>query len=288
MVDSGDRQVTARALREAGFDGRVRLIPSRSGLPRQRNVGLDHTTADIVFFFDDDMTVEPRYVECLMAHFAADPAGRLGGISGRLWDRNRLPGRGGQLVRRFFLLSRTGAVSRMQRSGFAVYPVACAGPPIEAEVLWAGGLAIRRSVYPEFRFDDTLEGYALMEDGDFTFRLSRRYRLVCDPAVTVVHHAASVGRAPLGDYCAMMVVNSHYLFRKNRRIGGYRKSAFLWANVGLWVFWGLLTGIRRRSLGPLRGLCRGYAMVRRGQLFPALPDVAAADLPVAQGEVHAA
>lgn len=268
VVESGDLESTRELMEREGLLARIRLIESLSGLPRQRNVGFRSAEADILFLSDDDLTPEPRFARVLARHFGRDASGRLGAIAGRIDDCTRLPGRLGQTVRTLFGLSRIGVEGRMQSSGFGIFPLARTEGVIPVEVLPGTCLAVRRSVFPEFAFDEALEGYALMEDVDFTFRLGRKYGMLYDPSVTAIHHAAPAGRHSRRDYCAMMVVNYRYLFDKNRGLGRFSRLAYWRALIGLGIYWGILRGIQERSLAPFKGLFKGIAMVRRGQMWP--------------------
>jgi GT2 family glycosyltransferase len=277
IVESGDLSKTREIMEQEGLLARVRLVESLSGLPRQRNVGFRYAEADILFLSDDDLTPEPRFAGVLAKHFGRDGNGQLGAVAGRIDDCTRLPGRLGQIVRSLFGLSRIGVEGRMQPSGFGIFPLARTEGVIPVEVLPGTCLAVRRSVYPEYSFDEMLEGYALMEDVDFTFRLGRRYGMLYDPSVTAVHHAAPAGRHSRRDYCAMMVVNYRYLFEKNRVLERFSRPAYWRALIGLVVYWGILRGIQERSLAPFQGLFKGIAMVRRGQMWPSAEEVTASN-----------
>ncbi len=51
----------------------VLWIPRRGASPA-RNAGATATDADLLTFVDDDCTVHPAWLQCLLNHFAADPA----------------------------------------------------------------------------------------------------------------------------------------------------------------------------------------------------------------------
>ena len=268
VVEAGDLEATQHSLAEAGLAGSVRLIGSSPGLPRQRNVGVEHTRADVVFFSDDDLTADPRNAEVLLAHFSRDEDRSIGAAGGYVHDQGRPPRLLGHCTRKLFRLTRMSTRGCMQRSGFPVFALMRQEGVVEVGVL-SGTLAVRREVFREFKFDERLEGYALMEDSDFSSRVGRRYRMVYDPAARSVHRVSPIGRKSLRDFCAMLVVNYHYLFRKNRAAGAYSWPAFWWANLGLVLYWGLIIGVQRRSWMPLRGLARGFSMALRGKLWPA-------------------
>ena len=60
-------------LKNAGGDGRLRLVKSSPGASRGRNAGLDRATGEILCFPDDDCTYPPMLLEKLAAFFARHP-----------------------------------------------------------------------------------------------------------------------------------------------------------------------------------------------------------------------
>ena len=60
----------------------VTLIHTQPGLPRQRNVGIRAARGDVVVFFDDDVILEPEYLEELALVYERDAACAIGGVGG--------------------------------------------------------------------------------------------------------------------------------------------------------------------------------------------------------------
>ena len=65
------------------------------------------------------------------------------------------------------------------------------------------------------RFDEHLGAYALAEDEDFSYRLSRHGRVVYLPDVVVVHEKLGFRSFDSRDFGRLVVKNRAYLFRKN-------------------------------------------------------------------------
>ena len=51
----------------------------------------------------------------------------------------------------------------------------------EVELCSGGNTSYLREVFEEFFFDEEFDGYAPMEDIDFSYRVSRKYKLIVDP-----------------------------------------------------------------------------------------------------------
>ncbi len=82
VVDqSGDNRL-AKVLDGRGLE--LLHLRSRPGLSRARNVGLDHLSADIVAFPDDDCVYPPGLLQQIAERLAADPG--LDGLTGRAAD----------------------------------------------------------------------------------------------------------------------------------------------------------------------------------------------------------
>jgi GT2 family glycosyltransferase len=79
-------------------------------------------------------------------------------------------------------------------------------------------MSARRIVAAEVRFDERLErisGYALGEDDDFSYRLSRRGRICYVPSAAVHHQALGKRATDKRTFDRLVVVNRTYLYRKN-------------------------------------------------------------------------
>src|SRR3712207_6715927 len=61
---------------------RCRYIRHERGTAIQRNKGIDASVGNFVAFIDDDVRLEPDFFRAMMAAFASDQEGRVGGIVG--------------------------------------------------------------------------------------------------------------------------------------------------------------------------------------------------------------
>src|SRR2546426_494727 len=89
----------ARDYRAAPFV--VRYERSRPSLVLQRNLGIDRSSGTVVFFLDDDVVLEPEYVERVLEAYQADTFGEVGGVQGSITNPPRLPWGSGWLRRLF-------------------------------------------------------------------------------------------------------------------------------------------------------------------------------------------
>ena len=211
IVVDGDESGSAEPVaREAG----VGYARSRPGLTVQRNAGLDIARGDVVVFVDDDTELDPR-VFAALAKAYRDP--QVLGVTGPVIDRD-LRRFGNMRSRWRRVLPGGGREGSLTRYG---YPrrVQDEARDQDVEYMLGGLMTARRDVAARLRFDEHLEGYGLLEDEDFSYRLSRVGRVRFVPAVSVIHRnvGAARRRERAREFNRTVVVNRAYLFRKNFR-----------------------------------------------------------------------
>ncbi len=166
------RRIEARhaALRaEARARLRLRYVrdPSISGGAVGRNCAMDMATGDIWVFLDDDVVLEPDFLEQLLAAYARHP--HAAGVSGiitnyqppsrpiRLWTR--------VFVRGPFHDDRQPVYWNAERLRNA--------EPIPVSRFGAGLMSLRADAVGALRFDENLRGVSDGEDVDLCMRLGR-------------------------------------------------------------------------------------------------------------------
>jgi glycosyltransferase involved in cell wall biosynthesis len=205
--DDGSAEPVAR-------DAAARYARSRPGLTTQRNVGLDLVMGDVVVFLDDDVEADPRLFAALAEGYRDSD---VVGATGRVVEPD--PRRFGNMRSRWRrLLPGGGREGSLTRFG---YPRRIQDETRERDVeyMLGGLMSARRDLAARLRFDERLTGYALMEDEDFSYRLSRVGRIRFLPSASVVHRRVTADRYTAGgrDFGRTVVLNRAYLFRKNFR-----------------------------------------------------------------------
>jgi glycosyltransferase involved in cell wall biosynthesis len=213
VVVDGD---TAGSAEEAATAAGARYARSRTGLTAQRNAGLDLASGDVVVFVDDDTEVDPGLLAALARAYGDDA---VAGATGRVVDRD-LRRFGNMRSRWRRLLPGGGREGSLTRFG---YPRRVQDETREHDVeyMLGGLMSARREPAARVRFDERLSGYGLLEDEDFSYRLSRLGRLRFVPDAVVVHRNVDAARkvcpARMREFNRTVVVNRAYLFRKNFR-----------------------------------------------------------------------
>lgn len=175
VVDQSDDRHPQLAAGAPDTPVEVRYLwaPDR-GLSRARNVGVDAARGDVIAFLDDDMLVDPRWLGRLVDRLAA--RGDRYVLSGKVTPGEpEVPG--------------AWAPSTIVEDQARSY----AGR-LDADVLFAGNMALYRSVFDEIgRFDERLGAGTTLpsaEDNDFCYRLLRAgFAIEYRPEVEAVHRA---------------------------------------------------------------------------------------------------
>jgi GT2 family glycosyltransferase len=257
--DERDEATVRKILEEHGI--RLLYLATQPGRTKQLNLGIRAATGDPLFFVDDDVELEPQFHEAMLDALK-EGGEEVGGVQGTvIGDTLKpLPLR---LFRAVFLLSRhtKNGRARLLPSGYYTTP---ARPTRlrEAEALRLCGLAFRRKVFDEFMFDESLEGYALKEDVDFSYRVSRRYKLLIVPRARFRHYKTPSSRISVREKSRMHIVNNRRLFEKNLEGTWLQRLAFAWAMCGR-VIYELLRTVVKREPGYLLGAIDGIREIAR-------------------------
>lgn len=256
IVDDGalDAAAATRVLERAGVPAVYHNKSHDPGLTKSRNLGIRRSTGDVVLFLDDDVELEPGYVEALIRGYEQHPD--AGGVAGRLIDPP-LPWHKRVLLRMFLLdSSREGAVLA---NGVGVLVRAITRP---TRVDWFSGcnMSYRRGVFDSFMFDERFAGNGWGDDRDFSYRVSRAYPLVCMPEAGVRHHEEPKARASESEFGRTEITYVHRFFVKNMPARAANLAALWWAFTGIAVKNALTLRVRR-----LAGNVAGVTAVLAGR-----------------------
>lgn len=239
---------------------RVVALHAAPGRTAQLNEGIRASSGDPIIIADDDVVLERGFVGSILEAFEKGGP-ELGAVQGTM--RNDVfrpwPARA---LRSVFLQSRHTRESpgRMLRSGYYTLPVA-PSRPVDVEVLRLTACAFRRDVLREFPFDESLRGYALKEDIDLSYRISRRYRVLAIPDARFWHLKTPTARIAIREKSAMHVVNNFWFHSKHLKGSLLNRLAFAWGMTARLGFEVLRTVAHRNpdyALGALDGLREVY------------------------------
>jgi GT2 family glycosyltransferase len=212
LVDHNDA-LLSRAEQAFGPRG-VRVLPNAhaQGLSGGRNTAIAAATGDVVVFLDDDVSLpKDLFAKLARIYAAEDVVGATGWV---IEPHAQRLGGPRSILRRLVLPGSRRQPGRFTRYGYPHYVVVADGP-CDVEFMPGCFMSARRRAAAEVRFDEHLGAYALAEDEDFSYRLSRLGRVVYLPDVVVVHEKLGFRSFDSRDFGRLVVKNRAYLFRKN-------------------------------------------------------------------------
>jgi GT2 family glycosyltransferase len=259
IVDSSDETPARAEIENLCEEAGIRLDyvhPAPAGLTRQRNLGIDRTAGDPVFFIDDDVWMEPDVHEEVLAEYERWGP-ELGGVRGT-WLEPPVAGRASVLWRRFFGMEtwRPEASGRM-RPGFFTDVITTSAEPRRVESFVGWFMSFRRGVFEQERFDENLGDYAFREDSDFSYRVAKRgYVLVQTPRARITHEKTGAQRLTPFELQRMNMENQLYLHRKNMPQTLKYRAALWWGLTGTFIL-SVGKAVETRDRGYATGMIAG-------------------------------
>ena len=130
------------------------------------------------------------------------------------------------------------------------------------EYLHGCNMAFRKSVFDEFKSDESFYGYSLGEDTDLAYRVSRKYQNIYTPFAKVLHNKSQSARANRYAVMKMEMENLYYIFTKNFPQNFKHKLAFGWSILGLLLV-EIVRGMIERDISRVKGLISGIISTQK-------------------------
>jgi glycosyltransferase involved in cell wall biosynthesis len=262
IVDGGDEDNTVRHVVERYPElplEYVREFPP--SLARQRNAGMARVSDDVIAagYLDDDLILEEDATERMNAFWCTAGAD----VGGAAFNIVNQPGVSSGFFNRLFLLNgrRPGA---MLPSGWPSQ-IPAISQTVETDWLFGGATMWRREVIDTFDYDEWFVGHGYGEDVDFSFRVSRSWRLFVVANARVLHMTRPIRLSSQYTLGRQQVINRYYFIRKS---GCFPRAAVAWAMFGQFIGNISASLIRLDSAGLRRflGNVCGLSEVLRGRV----------------------
>lgn len=265
VVDSSDGRETGDVV--AGLQASLRFpvvyrhTDVRSAA-RQRNMGAEQESSDIVLFLDDDLELDPACVGEILRVFEDDAAGRIGGVSATITNQVYTDPKG---LNRFLLgvcLGRWKGTYAGQLLGPAVNFLPCDIPDTVQRVAWLPSTctAYRRDVFLRYRFAE-FEGYSFAEDVELSSRVARDYEVYNTSRARTFH--LDLGKDTHKDWRTLghsMVVNRYGIMARTMgRHGPIDHLRLFWYEMVYTSIALMASGANAGRLRTLRQLLAGKA-----------------------------
>jgi len=196
-------------------------VRSPKGLTRQRNVGVDISTKQFLFFLDDDAMPLEGYFSELRRVLVNDAEESICAAGACIVNEIAKP------IPRRWRIRR--AIRLIPRTAPLVYNDAGTSTPggliqpfhgiRDVDIFAGGACAIRRKVFESMRFSEFFYGYSWGEDLEMSLRIRSKWRVVCCGDARVVHYGVQcpAGRPAAFAKGRMEVRNRYFIWRRYSR-----------------------------------------------------------------------
>jgi GT2 family glycosyltransferase len=223
--------------------------PAISGLAAARNRATATAQGDIWLFLDDDVCLEPDFIEQLLAVYREHP--EAAGVSGIITNYPAPP-------TVYHVWSRIFMRGPFHDERQPIYWNAerlRGSPPIRVQRFGGGLMSFRAEAIRNMSFDENLRGVSDGEDVDFCSRLGREAVLLLAPLARLEHKQSPPGR--LTDHWLRRHARGNvFLYRKNWSGVPFNRICYWWLWLGYCSI-ALIACSRRFSLEPWRALRTG-------------------------------
>jgi GT2 family glycosyltransferase len=191
-----------------------------NGAAAARNRAMESATGEIWLFLDDDVVLEPEFIERLLEAYSDHP--EAVGMSGIITNYRPSP-----LPQRLWSALFARGPFRDERQ--PIYWAADQlrnGEPHPVRQFTGALMSFRASAIGEMRFDTNHPG-ALAEDTDFCWRLPAGTQLLLTPRARLVHNRSPNGR-PRDHWLRAHAQGFYYLYERNLKHGIRNRICFAW------------------------------------------------------------
>ena len=250
IVDSSDNDLVRALLKESLYESLpIKYIHTESGLTKQRNVGIENSHGDVVFFFDDDVVLDKKYIEKVVDLYQEKRLDNVGGVQGIDLNINKsfLEGKKRLVFHRLFLLNRRDKYSKLLASGNVTHldvaspEIRYSKTPLRVFVLSGCLMSYHRKVLKEFKFDNSYDGYSHGEDVDFSHRVSSKYNLYFTPCAKAFHNQSIDKKKwyKTADFIESKIRCQIKLFNKHMSHNPINYLFLFWSWLGLLIWNGV-------------------------------------------------
>jgi glycosyltransferase involved in cell wall biosynthesis len=190
------------------------VYQEEKSLVKARNRGLSIATGDILSFLDDDVVLFDNYYEQILEAWRKFPD--VVAMSGSTLIRRPMAGFKWTL-RRFlnhaFLVGHYDGKMTVSGCGYPITEKEI-HRLLRVEMLPGCNMNFKKSAVNGEKFDEWFKGYSYREDAEFSYRISKKGRVLMIPDAKLWHNYSSVSRLSEAELKLMVIKNHYYVFRK--------------------------------------------------------------------------
>lgn len=227
-----------------------------------RNIGIKKATADIILVLDDDVVLDKDFIKAILEVYFQFPS--AGGVGGVIQNYRKLSFLKRLFKRMFFLNTSDKNKGYLLPSGYPCHLESC-DIVTNVEVLSGCCMSYIKEVFGVFHFNEDLKGYAYLDDVDFSYRVSRKYKLFITPKAKLIHNSET---KLFDENLNRVKVYYHYLvFKKLLPVNIITIFAFTISIIGDFIQSAIISFMNRTSkplIGYLKGLQEIIHHIRSG------------------------
>jgi glycosyltransferase involved in cell wall biosynthesis len=241
------------------FPFRVRYLRHARGTAIQRNAGVDIAEGSLIALIDDDVRLEPDFLQSMFDVFSGSENRKVGGVVG--YRTNQHFTRSSRQRWRWY--HRLGLLTTFEpgRYDFQTgYPVnANMQPPFsgvrEVDFMTTACAVWRREVFDSgLRFDSFFRDYGVLEDAHFALRAGRTWNLLQCGDARCRELSSPNGRVNRRKLGYKSVVNYYYVFRSIAGPLTRQQKLRFWRYQAFELFRIVTSAVRRHRMGDLSEL----------------------------------
>jgi GT2 family glycosyltransferase len=251
-----------------------RYIRHGGGTAIQRNIGIRKSTTRFIALIDDDIRLEPDFLERISLAFAEDAEKIVGGVVGYRVNQHFDPN-----VERWRWYRRLRFFSTYEPGRYdfeSGYPINVnMQPPFtgvrEVDFMTTSCAVWRREVFDSgLDFDPFFRDYGMLEDAHFSLRAGKRWKLWQCGDARCLHLHSPHGRPQSRKIGYKCVVNYYYVFQDLVHPLTWRRKYRFWRFQAFELLRVLSSAVRRRrwsDIEELWGRIEGIFAVASGVAF---------------------
>jgi GT2 family glycosyltransferase len=194
-----------------------------TGLCQARNEGMKQATGDIWLFLDDDVVLEPDFIEKLLIAYASGATA----VSGIITNYSAPP-----ITQRIWAaVFQLGPFHDERQTVYWRADRLRNAEPIRVRQLTGALMSFRADEIRGLQFDENLQGGCFAEDIDFCARLPRNSVVLIAPQARLVHKRSPLGRST-SHWLDLHAQGANYMRQRHWRSGLWNNLCFAWLNVG--------------------------------------------------------
>jgi glucosyl-dolichyl phosphate glucuronosyltransferase len=227
--------------------------PTLPGVTSARNVAVEQAKGDIVLFLDDDVLLEPNFIEEILAAYNDN----VTGVSGIITNYTTPPFRQRIWEKTFQL----GPFNDERQEIYRHADDYRESAPIPVRYFTGALMSFRTSTIRSLRFDTDLKGAAREEDIDFCVRLPGGRSLLIAPKARLIHNRSPRNRDSV-HWISQNAEVASYMHERYWRRGLWNNVCFGWLCVG-YAIMAFFSSLKNLSFEPMQAWREGARKGRK-------------------------